>query len=471
MALKRGSNLKYKTDQIQGMSLVEVVLALAIFSAMTSLVLSSQWSVVEISRNNFKLILAHNISVLGLIDRVLNSLNSGIAADGTGPGIEGGIHHAIKVKPFSVCEIEVESVSSWLTEWQSTSTLNFSFLQSDTVLAEKYGLDCGGHPRKFYNDGFNLERTVEVESPVNALDIFGNSIYVSLKTSTPEDADIIVVDTSGGDIIDSVDTGEIVNKIDFADGHLYLAQNSSTTQLAIFEVNNPSLSLVATSSLPGVAGARPGAVSIFYFDSKVYVGTKRTAGREFHIFNVSSPDQPEWLGSLEINHNVNDIQVKDGFAFLATSGNVRDMIVLDVREPSNITQVETIDLPGNEDGRAVYVSGNNIYLGRHKGTSPGHDELFVFEFIKNDDGDLEEIVTLDSAPTRADVTDIVVSAGTMFATTENSESELQIFELNESGELVPVGEVDFSAYANAVDVEDSRYVISTGNTMHFFAQE
>lgn len=467
-----------KLNLIRGVSLIEVILALAIFSVIASVMFSSLWGIEHLGLGNEKRIVAHNLAIKRITDTAFDSNSSD--PDVWGERIfVGGLESNLTKNNISQCQYVVSSNSKWITGWGSTSTVIFSFIDSDLEIAEHYGLDCGGHPSRFNASGF-VPRTpsvsVELENQINSLDLFGGLAYVSLRTDAPDADDLEIIDIlENNEIRNTFDTGEIVSKIDIANGNVYVAQNSSTTQLAIletnFETSGPTLSVSATSSLPGVAGARPGAVSIFYFDSRVYVGTKRTAGREFHIFDVSETTQPNWLGSREINHNVNDIQVKDGFAFLATSGNVRDMIVLDIRDPSNVVQIETIDLPGNEDGRTVYVAGNKIYLGRHKGRAPGHDELFVFEFLTNSAGDLEEIVTLGSAPTGADVTDIIVLGSTIFATTENPQSELQIFALSESGELAPVHSKNFSEYTNGIDAEDGIYAISVGKYVHIFNQE
>jgi hypothetical protein len=348
----------------------------------------------------------------------------------------GEINYSLKTSPYTKCEMVINFRSEWKSGWFSTSTLNFNFLYSDLPQIGNNGYDCGGHPGlASYEDGefFNEDFTTELNSSsATSLDVLDGYAYVSFRPQEPGVRTLSVINLNEPHIEPQYITTEYpINRIDAVRDYAFVAQHSTTTQIAIFDINTGAdLVLLATSTLPGVAGGRPEAVSIFYYDSRLYVGTKRTAGREFHVFDVSVPENPRWLGSREMNHNINDIEVKDGLAFLATSGNVRDMIVLDVKDPANISLVEEIDLPGNEDGRSVHVAGNRVFLGRHKSNSPAHHELHMFEVRQSDAEIGIDLFSLSTVTTRGDVLDIAVVSGKLFVSTNNSLSEIQVYELD-----------------------------------------
>ena len=81
-------------------------------------------------------------------------------------------------------------------------------------------------------------------------------------------------------------------------------------------------------------------MSLFSYDSKVYVGTKELQAMSF-MYMIFFDSVLSWEG-IEVNHNINDIEIHNNFAFLATSGNIRDLIVLDISNSSHITQAAVI---------------------------------------------------------------------------------------------------------------------------------
>lgn len=451
----------------KGVCLIEIVLALALLSTIIALTFGAQWAVGDLSLNNARAVSAINIANLQLT----NVLDSRIlSAQDTSASF--GVLNSLVTKPFTRCEYTVGSESVWRTGWRSTSTNNISLLVSDLEVAGKYGKDCGGQPEQFWNGGFVLLDTINLGFSAVSVDVSKDYIFVSLRPTQESDPDMAVVSLNPPRMPLFLNTGVGINKIDVSENYAFAAQHSSSSQLAVIDVSDVSNpEIVATTTLPGVAGSRPEAISIFYFDSRVYVGTKRTAGREFHIFDVSNPESPRWLGSREVNHNINDIAVKDGFAFLATSGNIRDLIVLDVRDPANIVQSAAIDLLGNEDGRSIHVAGNSIFLGRHKSVAPGRDELHVLEYRVNpDDGSLE-ISSHGSAPTGADVQSIAYAGGFVFAATSNAQKTLQIFELNRQGRPVQIAERNFPANATGIDFENDLFAVTSGQSLYIFKQE
>jgi hypothetical protein len=191
----------------------------------------------------------------------------------------------------------------------------------------------------------------------------------------------------------SLDTGDGLNTLDAIDGndgnyYIFAANNDLTTtplkQLLVFREPkdlSTAPAIIASETLPGVSGTCPAFCpqgrSIYYFAHYVYVGTHRTGGKEFHIFDVSNPASPVWKGSIELNTNVNDIMVKDQLvsgvakriAYLAIAGNSKDLEMLDVTDPAAISVYSSINVGGTADAEVLYALGTTVYVGKDRDAS------------------------------------------------------------------------------------------------------
>lgn len=240
------------------------------------------------------------------------------------------------------------------------------------------GYDCGGtEPAQTV---FTLKNTLPTFASTTSLDVIHGKAYITASSTDLTQPSLYIADVtpSSPSLLSSVTTGSGINTIDVTQEYAYLAAKGTTTQFQIVDVRDPSHPhIISKKTLPGVAGEYPSAISIFYYDSKVYIGTHRTAGREFHVYDVSTPNNPQWLGSLEINHNINDISVRGDYAYLATSGNTKDIIILNISNPSAITIASSFSFIGNEDTWSIFHVGNRLYAGRAKTTDATHHEIII----------------------------------------------------------------------------------------------
>lgn len=475
----------FKTDK-RGVSVVEIIISLALLAVIFVAVFKVQWGIADLQTNNVRTLTALNFSETQLLDLVHKNLLNGWNFDFSGNVsifsslIPQGFEEVFSQFPITRCLFQTSLETRWRTGWNSTSTRAISIADTDLDLAQKYGLDCGGVPGRFDSNRFELVDTVDFGLPVTSIDIFDGHVYVGLKSADASDADIAVFPIANPSNVSFLDIGSGLNKIDAISGQIFGAANAQAGQFAAFGLESTgNFGQTSTSTLPGVAGVRPEGISISYFDSKVFVGTKRTAGREFHIFGVdeagsgSGGAEPEWLGMREVNHNINDISVVGDLAFLATSGNVRDLIVLDVSDPHNIVSAAEVDIDGTEDGRSVFVAGNLIFLGRHKGTAPSRKELYVLEYSLDADGNFLDAQSLAAASTGADVNALTFALGHVFAATSHSQKELQIFRFDNfdnKGGLNLVYSVNLPDPATGIDFEDKVLAVSAGNKVYVYEQ-
>ncbi|CAN5726744.1 hypothetical protein BH11PAT2_BH11PAT2_06570 [soil metagenome] len=155
------------------------------------------------------------------------------------------------------------------------------------------------------------------------------------------------------------------------------AGTSSCAQVQIFSLPSAipatfitSLSLATTSApyaLSSGNGTAP-ASAITYSQGRIYLGLQKTiAGDEFNIIDVSDPLKPRWISGMPIGRTVNHIVVRNGFAYVATDDNVRELMIFDVRDSEHPVLAGSWDAPGSTGfgfGTALIAHASTTLLGR-----------------------------------------------------------------------------------------------------------
>ncbi len=163
---------------------------------------------------------------------------------------------------------------------------------------------------------------------------------------------------------------------------------TTTSQFQIVDVTdttNPSL--IASRPLAGVTpGANSQGWKIAYYGQKAYIATRYIIGStpEFHVFDVGNPYSPVELGAKDIDTSPYDIVVRDQmfggslrrFAYLATTHDGREVMILDVTDPALIPAPIVLDLPdtpcslaNKPDATALFLLGNTLWVGREHSAS------------------------------------------------------------------------------------------------------
>ncbi len=147
---------------------------------------------------------------------------------------------------------------------------------------------------------------------------------------------------------------------------LQIIDVSSSTKLSLASTTNYKIPNTSPSSVTGTGGQAVGS-SIFYKDGLVYIGlTKTLSGPEFNIIDVHDPLHPVWVGGYSVGATVSAIIVANNLAYLATSDNARELIVLNVANPVNPTLASIYNASGSAFGygQALYLTGDKLTFGR-----------------------------------------------------------------------------------------------------------
>jgi len=205
----------------------------------------------------------------------------------------------------------------------------------------------------------------------------------------------------------------------------------------------------------------PGGRTVYFYNNRLYIGTHRTGGDEFQIYNVSTPDNPSsinLIGKREINHNINKIVVRGNYAFLATSADAEELQVYNISNPdindvdyNNIDFVNAFNAKrfnggGSEsDGISLSVLGDYAYLGRDSSAGSAHPNFHVID-ISSPQASLPLIGQMyipgnGNASVfdhmTAGVNDIIITSGLAFLAIDedsNTVGNFQIWDVSNPGE-------------------------------------
>ncbi|MEK9180394.1 MAG: hypothetical protein AAB897_03205 [Patescibacteria group bacterium] len=283
------------------------------------------------------------------------------------------------------------------------------------------------------------------------LDVLNKLVYISSVAAAQSKEDFYIINVEDGQnpyIVSNISTGPGLNGVDVAGNYAYVAQDKTTKQLQVIDITdkaNPSLATELT--LADVSGVNAIGWSIFYQSEKIYIATKQATGPELHVIDVSSPTAPVEIGSYEVGADVNEIRVVGNTAYLATSDDSAELLVLNVSDPAAISLINSFNPAGSEDGKSVYLVGTKLYLGRETGQS---DELRVLD-VSNP----ASIQILGTKNITYDVTGILVRDYLAFITTSAPNEEFQVWNITDPANITKVSGFNFPQVANGIDYEDN----------------
>lgn len=197
--------------------------------------------------------------------------------------------------------------------------------------------------------------------------VLGDFAYMSADrpgTNLPEFFIFNISNPSSPTLVGSLSTGKRVYGLWVSGNYAYLATQANGNyrpELIIVKIEDKAQpAIVARVTLTGSAFAKDVVVNGNY----AYVSTlSNSSGAEFFVVNISDPEHPGGVvGSREFSADVNAVSFSSDLIFAATSNNSREIQVINVQNPASPTNPKYYDNPGNADGSDILVSGNNLFL-------------------------------------------------------------------------------------------------------------
>ncbi len=397
----------------------------------------------------------------------------------------------ISVNDISPCLKYVSSTVVWQASPVRPEKTEYTTLLTNSAEAIAMGGDCAATPSfvSWNNpDNFNSVDFSPSGIPATGIDVDPKIVFMTGTASASNKPDFFIFDARNANVSTppvlswSLDTGDGLNAVDAIESpsyfYAFVASNDLTTTplkqlMVIQEAKDLSTApvVVASATLPAVSGTCPNSCpqgrSIYFYGNFLYVGTHRllTGGaNEFHVFDVSDPLHPVWVGSKKLNHNINTIKVRTQMvggvqkkiAYLATSGNTTDLIVLDVTNPASIpAPLALMDVGGTQDAETLDVVGAYLYLGKDR--NPSGPEFFVIDVSNPSSPQLKGSADI-SMQSGSIISTVRVIGSLAFIGTTDSNDPFQVWNISDPLNMTrhDVTHYNFSQKTVGLDYEDDR---------------
>jgi len=325
--------------------------------------------------------------------------------------------------------------------------------------------------------------TFGTSTPITAIDAYKGKVYVALaSTSAKVNDSLFVLDSTdpvrGPQYLASVDNN--TSSIDGAEalkaagGYLYVANahdanfktckpSVNCAQVQIFDTSNSSsitsvaYYLLPTSSPPYVYGSGGQAVakSISYKDGYLFLGLSKTGnGPEFNIIDVHDPHVPVWIGGFAVGAIIKSIYTAHGYAYLATDDVARDLIVLDIHDPSSPSLVATYNAP-NPHSESLYMLGDRLFLGLTPAF--GAPELRMLDVT-----DPLAPALAGSQKIGASAVGVVVRDTLMFVLTSTTK-QLKIFDISDVSAIATTSILTMPGVGTSLDCEGNTLYVASND--------
>lgn len=392
----------------------------------------------------------------------------------------GGLCYFIetKVSDLSPCSKYVEALVSWQVQGYPTTTTSLFTNLTDAGEAINLGGDCPlVPPGGSWNAAAQTASADLSGSNLSGVDVLGGMAYVA---SSQHPALGIMKQgnfISFGNAFEPMDPYnaiEVARDLTTGRTYAYAAVASTSIGLEVLDVTDPNNPVSVTKLALNVDknGSFPQGWRLAYYERKIYIVTRETLGSEFHVVDVSNPSNPvEPLSyNLNIDTSAYGIVVRDfkqgssvrRLAFLATTKDDKELMVLDVTHPEAIFELTgaTTNLPGGFDGTSIFLAGNTLYLGRE--SNPSGPELYALD-ASNIFTAAGGLPVLSTAETGGTVQGIRVSDPYVFVGSGKNGGQLQIFKTS-AGVLstTPIS-VPTQGLSGGIDMEGN-YLYTAGNS-------
>jgi hypothetical protein len=389
------------------------------------------------------------------------------------------------VGSISPCLKALQYETAWDSEHNRSLGATFSTFVASIAIAKQFGGGCDPIPPSLWDNPDSLESVDIGGAPGTGIavrSIDGDRyVFVTANPSAAAGDDFYVYEVndpaSAGEVA-SLNDGAGMNEIAMGDEVAFVLEDANTGQLKVVNVSDPTTPSVVTSvSLPNVVFtcSPPSSTcmsgrSIAYFDDMVYIGTGYLAfgashqNHEFHIFDVSNPNSPSWKGSVNINHNVNDIVVDGEHAYLATSDDAGELTVVDISDPTApVVEARYNASWSTRDAHSIAKQGNLVLLGRERAASGDYDFL-TFDVSAPASPSLLGRLRLSMNGANSAVAAIVVQGDYAFIGTSDTNDEFRVLDISDPSSPTPYGCPPYNYSARVADLAYADNYLFAANT-------
>lgn len=308
--------------------------------------------------------------------------------------------------------------------WRETLVADFSQgLRNSTIITNQNSGELQLEP---VSDWANTEVFVQFDfdgsGDVKDLFIENNRLYLIITNNDSNQEGFSVFDISNisggilpkiGGISLSTDTYGLAVK----NGYAYISTSNNTEEVTVIRLSD--YKKVASINTPGSANGQ----GIFVIDTMLFVTTAKSGSAEFYTYDITNPEQINQapVNTVELNASGNALWVNGNYAYIATSDDSREFIVVRLNDG---TIVNTFDLPGNADATSLFGDGSKIYISTNSNSNGAE---FYLLSLASPEGAISQI---GSTEIGNDVSDFHIAGQEAFiATHAGGNEELAVIDL------------------------------------------
>lgn len=448
----------------QGYSLVELLIALTIFTLTISAVVFLFYGGQDFT--------AGGLTAQNGADRVRTSGEAlRFIRDNNWASMTNGIH-GLQLVDNTWQLTDTPDVANGFTRTVSLST-DIDGIKHATVTVAWQAMNVGTQSTSIYetlappNQGLNGDwtqpcvlTTLDAGSGSKGTDIayLNNRVYVTNSSSSSGKDDLYIFDVTSSrspSLLGSLDIEEGLRSVAVSGGAYAYVIEGDSPDFFVVDVSNP-VAPVKKSRLVVAAGAKGRVVAVS--GNYAYVGLTATAGeKEFFVIDISDPLNPTVAASLEIGGDVNAISLSSTTAYLATSLDSQELVIVDITNPLSISQTGSYDAVGNADGTGVNAKTlKRVYLSRNGSSDP---DLFILDVTNP-----ASVTSRGSSDTSGNTFDILTAGTLAYVGSDTPNEEFQNYFVKDPSAIVQFAQLNLSNVGRGIAYNNNIIYMAVQNS-------
>lgn len=193
------------------------------------------------------------------------------------------------------------------------------------------------------------------------IQVQGNYAYMIRLDGSPNFSVIDVTNPASPISIGSLTLSGTPTNIAVSGNFVYISSTNNSQELQIIDVSNASAPFVAgVYNAPGTADAN----GVYVNGTTVYLVRVNSSADEFAIVDAATPSLPVTVGSLNLGANGNEVVVSDSFAYVASNADSQELQVINITAPAFPTLAGSLNLSGATNAVTIAIAGATVLLGQ-----------------------------------------------------------------------------------------------------------
>jgi len=286
---------------------------------------------------------------------------------------------------------------------------------------------------------------VDVGKHGEDVDVDGSYAYLATD-ETNKGLNIINVSNPASPVITSYkDLGAKGNYIKKDGNYAYVGIDQSNG-LSIVDVSNPSSPSISKTVSTSGAGNQPATFGNYLFMAL------NVDSNSYKVYNVTSKTSPTLLKTINFGHDTHVTTIQGNYAYVGVDDDHESLKVFDISNINDITQIGSLDV--GEEINAIAISGSIAFVG-----------------IENDDASLRVVdisspvhpSVITTLNTEGEIQDLTISGDYLYAAIDSSHSGLAAINISNPYSPTLAYTMDVSGKGTGID-SDANYVYVSTDT-------